>query len=49
MVDETIVTVDEVIRMLNKSGLESKEPENQEGAQVLGLKLERGIMGRLTF
>ena len=49
MVDEDIVTVEEVVKHLRRYGLETKPPEDLEGNRVLGLSILRSPAGELVF
>ena len=49
LVDETAVTVAEVVKHLRKFGLATKTPELLEGGAALGLRLEMDQTGELFF
>lgn len=49
LLDETMVSVSEVVEHLSKFGLATKHPELMEGGAVLGLKLERDRVWELVF
>ena len=49
MVQESIVTAEEVAAHLQQYGLETKPPESLDGGRVLGLELARDSRGALQF
>lgn len=49
IVDETVVTIADVVEHLKGFGLATKSPEPLEGGSALGLRLERDRSGELTF
>lgn len=49
IVNETVVTCDEVISHLRQFGLEAKAPEHLEGGRILGLRVSRGRDGALMW
>ena len=49
VVDESVVSVDEVVQHLQRYGLEAKPPERLEGGRVLGLTISCSSEGELMF
>lgn len=49
IVDESIVTAEEVVEHLLKFGLKTKSPEQLEDGRALGLKLHKDRAGELVF
>ena len=49
IVNEDVVSVEEVAAHLQRFGLEAKPPENLEGGRVLGLAISRTESGELLF
>ena len=49
VVDEDVVSADEVVEHLRRYGLEAKPPEALEGGRVLGLAISRDVDGKLMF